>query len=109
MDKVEQWLTEQADVVASEYGSEKVRAAVLRVASRWTEAGVIPPAVSVDELAKQIAVGVHTGLRKGSEAPSSADLWNAISASSDSAWMDAATFCAEGLTSMGYVVRDEAS
>ncbi len=58
--------------------------------------------VTAEELAGQIAVGVHTGLRKGSEAPSSADLWQAISKSEDSAWTDAAHFCAYGLESMGY-------
>ena len=50
---------------------------------------------------EQIAVGVHTGLRKGSEAPSSAELWWAISASDDSAWSDAVRYCVDGLSSMG--------
>jgi len=64
--------------------------------------------VSAEELAGQIAVGVHTGLRKGSEAPSSADLWQAIAKSDDSAWSDAAAFCAHGLISMGYKITRDA-
>lgn len=57
------------------------------------------------ELADAIAVGMHTGLRKGSEAPNSAELWQAISASHDSSWSDAARFCVDGLRAMGYEVR----
>lgn len=60
--------------------------------------------VTEDELSEQIAIGVHTGLRKGSEAPSSHDLWQAISRSDDSAWSDAADYCADGLRFMGYKV-----
>jgi hypothetical protein len=64
--------------------------------------------VDVQELAEEIALGVHTGLRKGSEAPSSAKLWQAISDSHDSAWLDAAHFCAQGLKLRGYTVtRDD--
>jgi len=48
--------------------------------------------------------GIHTGLRKGSEAPSSTTLWRAISDSDDSAWADALAFCVEGLREMGYVL-----
>jgi hypothetical protein len=63
--------------------------------------------VDDDEFAEQIAMGVHTGLRKGSEAPSSASLWRAISESSDSAWSDAAEYCVSGLKAMGYrLMRD---
>ena len=57
-----------------------------------------------DEAREQIAVGMHTGLRKGSEAPSSGPLWQAISASDDSAWSDAARFCLWGLQEMGYAI-----
>jgi len=57
-----------------------------------------------DELSEQIAVGMHTGLRKGSEAPTSHDLWLAISASGDSAWRDAAAYCVWGLKQMGYQI-----
>lgn len=45
---------------------------------------------------------MHTGLRKGSDAPSSGPLWRAISESTDSAWGDAAEFTVEGMASMGY-------
>lgn len=59
-------------------------------------------------LADNIAMGMHTGLRKGSEAPSSGPLYRAISDSEDSAWSDAAAFCVWGLKEMGYkIVRDE--
>lgn len=56
------------------------------------------------EAASLIGEGVHTGLRKGSEAPSSMPLWRAISGSTDSAWADAIAFCLWGLESMGYVL-----
>ena len=58
-----------------------------------------------DELREQIAIGMHTGLRKGSEAPDSAALWKAISESTDSSWSDAARYCVWGLRQMGYEVR----
>jgi hypothetical protein len=61
--------------------------------------------ITRDELAEQIAVGVHTGLRKGSEAPTSGPLWQAISASDDGAWMDACRYAAWGLEQMGYEIR----
>lgn len=61
-------------------------------------------ALADQELAEQIAVGMHTGLRKGSDADSATTLWRAISDSSDSAWTDAAAFCVYGLKSMGYTV-----
>jgi len=63
--------------------------------------------VTQSELAEQIAVGMHTGLRKGSEAPSSHKLWKAIATSDDSAWSDAAAYCVYGLTSMGYKITKE--
>lgn len=55
-----------------------------------------------EQAVENIAIGVHTGLRKGSDAPSSGDLWQAIGASTDSAWLDACTYCIAGLESMGY-------
>lgn len=66
-------------------------------------------AVEDDEFAGQLAVGMHTGLRKGSDAPSSGPLWQAINASTDTAWVDAARFCVDGLKSMGYKLVKEAS
>ena len=61
--------------------------------------------VTKEQLAEQIAIGMHTGLRKGTEAPSSGPLWQAISASDDGAWMDAAKYCVWGLEAMGFEVR----
>lgn len=49
-----------------------------------------------------IAEGVHTGLRKGTDAPNSGILWRGISNSSDSSWEDAVDYCVSGLESMGY-------
>jgi hypothetical protein len=68
-----------------------------------------PELIEVDdaELIEQIAIGVHTGLRKGSEAPTSHDLWRAIRDSNDSAWSDAVEYCVSGLRSMGYRVTRE--
>ena len=64
--------------------------------------------VTDDEVAEQIAIGMHTGLRKGSEAQSSHKLWKAISESNDSAWSDAAAYCVYGLKAMGYkITKDE--
>lgn len=60
--------------------------------------------IPADEAAEHVAIGVHTGLRKGSEAPSSGPLWQAIGASTDSAWMDAAKFFVIAMESMGYVI-----
>lgn len=51
-----------------------------------------------------IGEGVHTGLRKGSDAPNSAVLWRGISDSTDSAWPDAVEYCLYGLESMGYKI-----
>lgn len=60
--------------------------------------------VSDEELAGEIAIGMHTGLRKGSEAPDSAKLWQAIRESQDTSWSDAAKYCVWGLRQMGYKV-----
>jgi len=61
------------------------------------------------EWEEQIAIGVHTGLRKGSDAPSSGPLWRAIGESDDGAWGDAVRFCVYGMKSMGYKLVKEAS
>ena len=60
--------------------------------------------VDKDVAAELIGEGVHTGLRKGSEAKSSGPLWRAISESNDGAWSDALAYCMWGLESMGYVL-----
>lgn len=65
--------------------------------------------VDDDEFAEHIAIGMHTGLRKGSAAPSSGPLWRAISESSDSAWSDAAAFAVYGIKAMGYRLVKDAS
>lgn len=64
--------------------------------------------VSDEEFQEHIAIGVHTGLRKGTDAPDSAALWRAIGASTDTSWSDACRFAVYGIKSMGYrLVKDE--
>lgn len=63
--------------------------------------------VDADEVCSLLGEGVHTGLRKGSEAPSSGPLWRAISESKDSAWSDAIAYAVWGLEHMGYRVCKE--
>lgn len=60
--------------------------------------------VTDEAAADLIGEGVHTGLRKGSEAASSGPLWRAISESEDGAWSDAVRYCVWGLKTMGYVI-----
>ena len=63
--------------------------------------------VSDDEFQEHVAIGMHTGLRKGSDAPDSAKLWRAIADSKDSSWSDAAHFTVWAIKSMGYrLVKD---
>jgi len=63
--------------------------------------------VAGSELASVIGEGLHTGLRKGTDAPESAALWRAIS-ESDRAWHEALAFLVDGLASMGFVVTKPA-
>ena len=58
------------------------------------------PVIGHNELRSHIGEGVHTGLRKGGDAPSGPDLWKAIGDSQDSAWSDAVAFCVYGLRQM---------
>lgn len=59
-----------------------------------------------DAVASIIGEGLHTGLRKGTDAPESTALYNAISAS-DEAWSDALRFLVKGLRFMGVTVSKE--
>jgi hypothetical protein len=58
--------------------------------------------VPVDESSAQsiIGEGLHTGLRKGTDAPEAHDLWKAVS-ESDEAWSDALGYLTWGLEQMG--------
>lgn len=58
--------------------------------------------VPVDEASAQsiIGEGLHTGLRKGTDAPEASALWHTIS-SSDEAWSDALAYLTWGLDQMG--------
>lgn len=58
--------------------------------------------VDINTVKSLIGEGIHTGLRKGSEAPSSTMIWSAISDSDDGAWDDALNFCLRSLESVGY-------
>jgi hypothetical protein len=60
--------------------------------------------VDDDEAVEQIAVGIHTGLRKCSEASDGAELWRAISDSNGSSWEDAVKYCVWGLRELGFAV-----
>lgn len=66
--------------------------------------GVSYEPVTQEEATSLIGEGVHTGLRKGSEAPSSAALWRAIAFCDDGAWDDALKYCVWGLDVMGFAV-----
>lgn len=60
-------------------------------------------ALKFAELVKDVGVwseGIHSGLRKGTDAPSAGKLWNAIAASRDSAWQDAIRFAIDPFFSL---------
>jgi hypothetical protein len=63
--------------------------------------------LSDDEAKSIIGEGLHTGLRKGTAAPSSAALWQAISDSDDGAWTEALDFLVWGLHEMGITLVQE--
>jgi hypothetical protein len=56
-----------------------------------------------EEIRSLIGEGLHTGLRKGTDAPGANALWTAI-ADSDQAWSDALRFLVRGLEVMGLAV-----
>jgi hypothetical protein len=58
------------------------------------------PVIGPEELKSHAGEGVHAGLRKGGDAPSSGPLWTAIADSEDSAWGDAIAFFVYGLKMM---------
>lgn len=66
--------------------------------------------VSDEEFKSMLGEGVHTGLRKGTDAPSAPTLHSAIANSDDGAWGDALGYAVGGLRYMGYElvkVKDE--
>lgn len=67
-------------------------------ALRSAQAGTWTP-VADEDARSIIGEGVHTGLRKGTDAPEAHDLWVAIS-KSDEAWSDALDFFVWGLDQM---------
>lgn len=58
------------------------------------------PVLGPEELTSHVGEGVHTGLRKGTDAPSSAAIWQVIYDSEDSAWGDAISYFIHGLKDM---------
>lgn len=63
--------------------------------------GTVPPD---EDIISMIGEGIHTGLRKGSDAPSSGPLWQAISKSDDGAWTDALKWFLWGLRYSGWQI-----
>jgi hypothetical protein len=59
---------------------------------RWTP-------IDDDEASSVIGEGLHTGFRKGTDAPEAHDLWVAIK-NSDRAWSEALDFLVRGLGEM---------
>lgn len=63
--------------------------------------------VSEEDFKSLIGEGVHTGLRKGTDAPEAHDLWVAIS-ESEKAWSEAIAYAVWGIKYMGYkLVKEE--
>lgn len=56
-----------------------------------------------DEAQDILGEGIHTGLRKGTDAPGSHKAWKAIAAE-NSGWSDALKFFLWGLDYMGYAI-----
>jgi len=63
---------------------------------------VVGRTLGTDILQSLLGESVHSGLRKGSDAPSSGPLWWVIHQSRDGAWDDALAFAISGLRYMGY-------
>lgn len=66
-----------------------------------TVTGTVP---SKEEVLSMLGEGIHTGLRKGTDAESAHDLWVAISNSNDGAWSDALDYALWGIQYMGYEI-----
>jgi len=66
-----------------------------------TVTGTVP---SQEDVISMLGEGIHTGLRKGTDAPSSGPLWQAIRASDDGAWGDALRFALWGLRYSGWEI-----
>jgi hypothetical protein len=69
------------------------------MATETTETATWVP-VSKKDARSIIGEGVHTGLRKGTDADGAHELWDAIH-KSDEAWSDALEFFVWGLDQMG--------
>jgi len=60
-------------------------------------------AMSKDDAASVVGEGLHTGLRKGTDAPEAHDLWKAIQ-DSEQAWSDAIDYLLWGLEQMNLAI-----
>ena len=65
---------------------------------------IVGKTVDRETVLSLLGEGIHTGLRKGSDAPSAPRLWDAIRGSKDGAWGDALDYALWGLRYMGYDV-----
>lgn len=66
-----------------------------------TVTGVVPPK---DEILSMVGEGIHTGLRKGTDAESSGPMWQAIANSSDGGWSEALDWFLWGLRYSGWEI-----
>lgn len=62
--------------------------------------------VSDEDFKSLLGEGIHTGLRKGTDAPGAHDLWVSIS-NSGQAWSGAVAYAVWGLKYMGYKLVEE--
>lgn len=63
--------------------------------------------VSADLAMELLGEGIHTGLRKGSDAHDAHELWLAIDRSESSAWSDALRYFISGLDAMGFAICEK--
>lgn len=69
------------------------------VCTMTTKPAETKPVLTTEELSSLLGEGIHTGLRKGTEAAGSHKVWKAIAAD-DSGWDDAIAFCMYGMKTM---------
>lgn len=100
---VEKWLIEEGEKYPA---TSMQRIGVMSVANAWRDHPAFTE-VTDDTFVSLLCEGVHTGLRKGSEAPSSGALWKAISDSNDGAWGEAMEWTVWCLHEMGFKLVED--
>lgn len=63
--------------------------------------------VTREDFCDLLGEGIHTGLRKGTDAPDAHALWKAIADSETGAWQDAIEYAVEGLIETGFTLVSE--